>query len=74
MKIRACERMKCCQNVCGVGCVLLSEPIIDRDCPFFKTDDQMEEGRKKAHQHLIDIGRKDLIEQYEYNPYRRGAW
>ena len=74
MKIRKCDRNKCFQNICGVGCELLNEPITDRECPFFKTDDEVDEGRRKAHKRLIDIGRKDLIDEYEYNAYRRGMW
>lgn len=69
-----CYRENCFGNKCGVRCEILTEHSTERECPFFKTQEQVETERKQAHQHLIDIGRRDLIKKYEYNESRKGQW
>lgn len=59
-----------CANAVGANCRLLSSQIDKPECPFYKTDETMKKDREKAHQHLLDIGRYDLIEKYEYNKAR----
>lgn len=68
-----CNRVDCFQNRCGRACELL-RTYPRQPCPFYQTQEQVEEGRRKAHQKLVNKGRYDLIECYEYNPYRRGMW
>ena len=59
-----------CFMAMGSHCKLLTEQIEGTDCPFYKTQDEVDDGRLKAHQHLLDIGRKDLVTKYEYNTHR----
>lgn len=62
-----------CFQALGVGnvrCKILIAPIAGGECPFYKTEAEVEEGRLVAHEHLKEIGRTDLIQQYEYNPAR----
>ena len=67
-----CPKSDCFQNFCGMGCKLLSSPMKkDHPCPFYKTQEEVDFGRRKAHKHLEYIERYDLIETYEYNPERR---
>jgi len=71
MKTTRCDKQTC--FACRTDhCQVLQEAIRDRPCPFYKTDFQLEEGRMEARQHLKDIGRDDLIEQYtsNYDAYR----
>lgn len=62
-----CDKSDCFQNKCGVLCDLLREPIEGHECPFYKTQDQVDMGRLEAHEHLKAIERYDLIEMYELN-------
>ena len=76
MKLEACNRADCFQNLCGY-CKLLNETYDspeNEECKFFKTNDEVDRGRIDAHNTLIKKGLKHLIEQYEYNPQRRGIW
>lgn len=74
MNLIKCNKSDCFQNYCGTSCRLLNAPITDHACPFYKTEAEVDNGRIEAHNKLLEKGRKDLIEQYEYNPYRRGSW
>lgn len=68
-----CYKDDCFQNKCGAACELLTE-YPSHPCPFYKTYEQVETDRMKAHKKLIDEGRFDLVRKYEYNPYRGGQW
>ena len=68
-----CNRMDCFQYKCGARCELLTD-YPSQPCPFYKTDAEVEIGRIEAHKKLVEEGRQDLIQYYEYNPYRRGQW
>ena len=75
MKVIHCTEHNCFQNLCGKSCKLLTAPPSTMDpCPFYKTQEEVDKGREWAHQELIRKDRRDLIEQYEYNPQRRGMW
>lgn len=74
MNMPRCNRAGCFQNFCGTNCRLLNSTEDSENCAFFKTDEEVEKGRIWAHQELLRKERKDLIEQYEYNPHRRGMW
>ena len=69
-----CDRNNCFSNFCGTRCKLLSSPIREHECPFYKTVEEAEKGREWAHNELVRKGRQDLIETYEYNVQRKGAW
>ena len=69
-KIIRCEKIDCFANICHSACSCLSEKPSD-PCPFFKTEDEVMEGRAAAHKHLLEAGREDLIRKYEYNPERK---
>lgn len=69
-KIIKCEKIDCFANICRSACSCLSEKPSD-PCPFFKTEDEVMEGRAAAHKHLVEAGREDLIRKYEYNPERK---
>jgi hypothetical protein len=69
-----CTKASCFQNHLGKECKLLSSPIKNHECPFYKTQEKVDAERKTAHELLFDIGRIDLIEKYEYNTARRGQW
>ena len=69
-----CTDAGCFRNWCGTKCTLLVEPIKGHKCPFRKTEKEAWEGQVKAHARLMKLGRDDLIEKYERNPYRRGQW
>ena len=69
-KIIKCEKINCFANICHSACSCLSEKPSD-PCPFFKTEDEVMEGRAAAHKHLLEAGREDLIRKYEYNPERK---
>ena len=72
--IRCPYRHEDCFQALGIGnnvrCKILIDPIAGGECPFYKTEAQVDEERMIAHEHLKQIGRYDLIEQYEYNPAR----
>lgn len=70
-RVIRCKRYDCFQNLCGNSCKILNNGYKDDKCPFYKTDEQAEKDRQAAHQRLVDLGRYDLIEQYEYNSLRR---
>lgn len=71
MKTQRCSHYHIdCAHAVGSHCKLLNSQINAADCPFYKTDEELEAGRKEAHQHLVDIGRYDLIEKYEFNKLR----
>ena len=65
-----CTKGDCFQNKCGVRCQLLKEHSGSMTCPFYKTYEQVEIERQETHKKLVDMGRYDLIEKYEYNPGR----
>ena len=59
-----------CFQSLGVHCKLLTKQIEAADCPFYKTQEEVDSGRKQAHKKLKESGRFDLIEKYEYNKKR----
>ena len=69
-KLIKCENINCFANICHSACDCLVEAPSD-PCPFFKTEEEVMEGRAKAHKHLVESGREDLIRKYEYNPERK---
>ena len=68
-----CNRIDCFQNKCGARCELLND-YPSQPCPFFKTVEQCDNDRLKAHKKLMEEGKVDLVQKYEYNPQRRGQW
>ena len=68
-----CYKIDCFQNKVGARCELLTDSP-SQPCPFYKTEEQNEKDKEKAHQRLVAEGRTDLIEEYEHNPQRRGQW
>ena len=62
-----CYRADCFQNICGINCRLLHTPIHGKACPFFKTDKQVAEDRRKTVERLEAIDRYDLIDKYVYS-------
>lgn len=67
-----CGRRTCFQNDCKVCKLLIDDP--SQPCPFYKTAEQAEKDKKRAHDRLVKLIRFDLIEKYENNRYRKGAW
>lgn len=65
-----CYRKDCFQNVCGVSCQLLTGQITGHPCPFYKTDQQVLEERRKALERLEEKDMHGLIESYIFNPER----
>ena len=64
-----CNNMTCFANRC-MHCRILEEPIeTGRPCPFFKTDAEVEKGRREAIDRLSKMGRRgmDLLETYTSN-------
>lgn len=68
-----CSVSGCFMNENGTYCNLLAEAL-DHPCPFYKTKNEVDEGRQEAHRHLVDIERFDLIRKYEYNTSKERAW
>ena len=69
-----CARIDCFANKCGAACVILTEGYEkDSECPFYKTVEQYEQDRKDAHDILVEKGRYDLINTYEYNAKSRNS-
>lgn len=66
-KVR-CYEINCFQNSCGMYCRLLEKPITGHDCPFFKTHEEADYGRRETIRRLTEIGRPDLISIYVMNP------
>jgi hypothetical protein len=66
-----CLKPDCFANKCGTMCSILTESIKRKACPFYKTQEQYEADKKTAHDRLEEMGRYDLIDQYELNPKRR---
>ena len=59
--------------MCTSGrCLLLIEPTDEESCSFAKTYEEVEAGRKMAHERLLSLGERGLklIKKYEYNPQR----
>lgn len=67
-----CSEITCFQYNEG-KCELLNKRI-KGDCPFNQTKQAVNEGRRKAHQKLVNEGRFDLIEIYERNDQRGEQW
>ena len=65
-----CLKNDCFQNICGISCRLLTAPIKGHECPFYKTDAEVAEGRREAIQKLEKKGLFGLIEEYVYNDDR----
>ena len=59
-----------CAFCMGGYCKILSAKITKKDCPFYKTENELEEGRVEAHQKLVEMDRRDLIQKFEYNSSR----
>lgn len=51
-------------------CAVLSRGYANGDCPFYQTREEVEEGRRKAHERLEELNRHDLINKLERNPTR----
>lgn len=70
-----CAKIDCFANKCGACIILiLTEGYQkDDDCPFYKTVEQYEKDRKDAHEILVEKGRYDLINEYEYNAKARNS-
>lgn len=69
-KLIKCNNINCFANICRSTCECLSDTPSD-PCPFFKTEDEVADGRARAHKHLIEADREDLIRKYEYNSERK---
>ena len=65
-KATECLELKCYANK-GAHCKILCDSITGRPCPFMKTGDQLNEGRKAAMERLKSMSRNDLIEKYVQN-------
>ena len=76
---RRSEGFSCQENDCwmcvGGRCRLLTERP-DEDCGFKKTQNQVDAGRRIAHEHLTTLGEygQMLIRKFEHNPQRAGMW
>ena len=68
-----CNCSDCFQNKSGVTCELLTANP-SQPCPFYKTHMEAETDKMEAHNRLVKLGRRDLIEKYEFNTARRGLW
>lgn len=68
-----CNKSDCFQNWCGNCCELLTS-YPSQPCPFYQTQEKVDAGRLRAHQRLIAINRRDLVDKYEYNKFRKGNW
>lgn len=68
-----CTETECFANKCGVFCDILTE-YVKHPCPFYKTREQNEEDQIAAHNRLLKLGRKDLINKFEYNAQRGDEW
>ena len=69
-----CNQAQCFANRCGTLCSALNKPYFDKPCPFFKTIEQNEADKRRAHDRLEKIGASNLINKYEYNDSRAGSW
>ena len=50
-----CIRKKCFANF-GCECIVLSDNDFgDRPCPFYKTKEQLDAGRRRAKERLLDL-------------------
>ena len=54
----------CFANKEGYCMILKPEDFSDVACPFYKTKQAAEVGRRKSFRRLIEIGRPDLIDKY----------
>jgi len=61
-----CNDLDCFANRC-MHCRILAEPLGNKPCPFRKTEQEVREGRQKAIDRLVAIGRQDLIQEYTAN-------
>lgn len=59
-----CELHYCAANKDGFCRVLSSNNFGDQMCPFYKTAEHNEKGRKAAMARLIALERYDLIDKY----------
>ena len=71
MDFRKCyhKHTDCFMNMGGY-CKLLTGRVNSQECPFYNTQEQVDDERMKAHQRLVELGRGDLIEKFEYNSNR----
>ncbi|MBO7423260.1 MAG: hypothetical protein J6T99_07740 [Oscillospiraceae bacterium] len=59
-----CVKADCFQNMCGISCRLLHSPVEGKECPFYKTEEQASDDRRKAYLSLKERGMENLIEFY----------
>ena len=61
----SCSEKRCFAQRNGKCRVLEGNPRYP--CPFFKTEEQLKEGREKARQRLRRLEREDLLQTYTNN-------
>ena len=67
-----CVKTECFASDGVQKCKILVSPTRpDKPCPFFKTCDQYEADKARAHGKLVAMGRDDLIKKFEMNPQRK---
>lgn len=78
---KSVEEFACTQQSCwmciGDHCKLLTERCAgDSGCKFKKTQDQVDAGRRQAHERLAEMGERGhhLIAKFEHNRYRARSW
>ena len=72
IRMPRCNKTECFGNDGVKRCIILTDTTRpDLPCPFFKTGDQYEEDKARAHDRLIMNGRFDLIKKFENNPQRK---
>ena len=64
------EHTDCFSNRGGLCRLLNNTDFNKKDCPFYATNEQVQESRQRSRNRLISIGASHLI---NYTEYKRGA-
>ena len=59
-----CPRKSCAGNRSGVCLILKTNNFGDKDCPFFKTKEQVAEENRRIKTKLIFEERYDILDRY----------
>ncbi len=69
-KLEPCNKHSdCFAHISGFCLILELTDFGNRDCPFYKTVENLNEGRSKSYWRLIELGRNDLIIKFKVRAF-----
>lgn len=63
-KLKPCDAYTDCFANKGGRCIALNDTNFkERDCPFYKTEEEHRVSRRRSYERLLLLGRRDLLER-----------